>query len=132
MPLTPEQLEQARQEFRARLDAMLDAMTPEDRAAWFARRDAYLAELAEAVSRRRAAAERARPTKRALTDEYVAMCHVLLTGDPQAQERRAAIEAEFEQRWPGRWTRVEGTLVGTDMNAAQWAIYRAWFDARHP
>jgi hypothetical protein len=69
--------------------------------------------------------------KRELEAEYHALCHVLLTRDNEAQERRAAIEAELEQRWPGRWARVIDTLVRADLTDAECAILAKW-QAAHP
>jgi hypothetical protein len=56
--LTPQDRERARARFADQLDAMLAAMSPEERDAWFTRRDATLRDLALAADKREAAERR--------------------------------------------------------------------------
>jgi hypothetical protein len=70
--------------------------------------------------------------KRLLITEYIALNHFSLINQPEAQERRAEIEAELERRWPGRWPRVEeGGLLRSDFRKSELAAFDAW-RAAHP
>jgi hypothetical protein len=82
--------------------------------------------MSDPLARAREAARQ----KRELEREYHALSHVNLEGYEPAQERKAAITDELERRWPGRWTRVAGSLLGSDMNDAEYAIARTWIDRR--